>query len=92
MARQLKSSGVAKTKNPNREGWDNVATQVFAVGEDSFALPLTSELDALFGENVNWFPCAARCGNPAQSVSDVYKTKNPNREGWDFCFGGATQI
>ena len=29
-----------------------------ALHEDSFALPLTSELDALCGENVNWRACA----------------------------------
>ena len=29
------------------------STQVFTYGEDSYALPLTSELDALCGENVN---------------------------------------
>ena len=30
------------------------STQVFTYSEDSYALPLTSELDALCGENVNW--------------------------------------
>ena len=30
--------------------------RVFAGGEDSYALPLTSELAALCGENVNRFP------------------------------------
>ena len=30
--------------------------RVFAGGEDSYALPLTSELAALYGENVNRFP------------------------------------
>ena len=51
------------------------ATRVFASGEDSFALPLTSELDALCGENVNRIPCASHCGNPIQSASSDSKGK-----------------
>ena len=49
--------------------------RVFACGEDSIALPLTSELDAFRGENVNRIPCAMRCGNAAQSESGGSKRK-----------------
>ncbi len=51
------------------------STRVFAFGEDSFALPLTSELGALYGENVNRIPCASHCENPIQSEGGDSKGK-----------------
>ena len=68
-------------KNPNRKG--TLDGRVFAFSEDSFALPLTSKLDALFGENVSRFPRVARKVGLKQD--HYHKNKNPNRKGWDFC-------
>ena len=42
------------------------ATQVFALGEDTHALRLVSELPDLRAGYVNWFPCALRYGSPIQ--------------------------
>jgi hypothetical protein len=70
-----------KNKNPNRKG--TLDGRVFAFSEDSFALPLTSKLDALFGENVSRFPRVARKVGLKQDRHR--KNKNPNRKGWDFC-------
>ena len=40
---------------------------IHAMREDSFALPLTSELDALCGENVNWIPLRLRLAEPTSN-------------------------
>ena len=67
-------------------------TRVFACGEDSFALPLTSELDALCGENVNRIPRAS--ASETRCKARVTTPKERKRyPGWDTVFfGGATRI
>ena len=69
------------------------STRVFAFGEDSFALPLTSELDALYGENVNRIPCASHCENPIQILGGRRQRKEKRHPEWDTVFfGGSTRI
>ena len=50
--------------------------QVFAYGEDTRALRLASELADLRAGYVNWFSCALRIENPAQSASNDSKEKS----------------
>ena len=64
-------------------------TQVFACGEDTLALRLTSKLVDLRSGYVNW--CAL--AHPVRIASDAPKGKE-NRTSDDvlFSFGGVTQI
>ena len=62
-------------KNKTASRWDT-ATQVFTYGEDSYALPLTSELDALCGENVNWILLRRRLAERSSNRMKPTEQKN----------------